>query len=267
MGKIILDKLFIPTTKDHRTLRIYLPEDYDNETVSYPVLYMHDAQNLFDDAMAYAGVSWGVKETLDALISEQKIPKLIVVGIDNSPERMDEYSPWKSAELVSELFDDCWGGKGDLYADFIVKDLKHYIDDNYRTQRDFHNSMIAGSSMGGLISSYTAFKYTDIFGVVGIFSLASWFNEERYLAYLDDAPLRSDQKYFITIGKHETSKDDYKSFSNIYLDNSRNLRNALEEKGIKHIFYQETDDQHNESNWKKAFIPFILFAFEDIKNR
>ena len=267
MSQIHFDHIFIPTTKDQRTLRIYLPEGYDDDVTRYPVLYMHDAQNLFDDQTAYGGFSWGIKDTLDHLIQDNLIPKLILVGIDNAPIRFDEYMPWKSAELVDELFGEVWGGKGDIYADFIVKDLKHYIDANYKTKTDYAHTMIAGSSLGGLISSYIAFKYTDIFGVVGVFSLASWFNEDRYLSYLDQAPLKSDQKYFITIGNNESSKKDYKGFSNIYLDNSRNLRNALKEKGIKNIFYQETDDRHHEDNWKKAFKPFILFAFEQNKNR
>ncbi|MFU8793235.1 MAG: alpha/beta hydrolase [Acholeplasmataceae bacterium] len=266
MSQIHIDHIYTPTTKDQRTLRIYLPEGYDYDDMTrYPVLYMHDAQNLFDDHLAFGGVSWGIKDTLDDLIQKKFIPKLIVVGIDNSPIRLDEYTPWKSAELVDELFGKVGGGKGDIYADFIVKDLKHYIDAHYKTKTDYDNTMIAGSSLGGLISSYIAFKYTDLFGVVGVFSLASWFNEVRYLSYLDQAPLKSDQKYFITIGKHESSKKDYKGFSNIYLDNSRNLRNALKDKGVTHIFYQETDDAHNEKNWKKAFKSFILFAFDKNK--
>jgi predicted alpha/beta superfamily hydrolase len=261
MGNIIIDTIDIPTTKTKRTLRIYLPDAYETSLDYYPVLYMHDAQNLYDDHTSYGGLSWGVKETLDSLITDKKIPKLIVVGIDNSSERVHEYTPFKAAlDIRNKHYLDT-GGLGDLYADFCVKSLKPYIDHKYRTKPGYPYTMIAGSSLGALISVYIAAKYPNVYSSVGVFSLASWFNETAFLDSVSKATLRQDQTYFISIGKKESSLEDDPLFSSIYINNSRNLKKLLEDKDIKSIGYQETDDIHHESNWRKAFPIFISYVF------
>lgn len=148
---IILEKtLTIPKLNRQRRLRIYLPENYQLSKQHYPVLYMHDAQNLFDDKTAYAG-EWGIDETLNRLAAENGL-SLIVVGIDNGLElRMNELSPWPNQEYgVAE---------GEQYMDFIVNEVKPFIDKSYRTLTDKNNTAIMGSSMGGLISHYAIFEY------------------------------------------------------------------------------------------------------------
>jgi len=261
MGEIVFDSIYIPTTNNKRTLSIYLPDGYDASLEYYPVLYMHDGQNLFDDKRAYAGLSWGIKETLDAWIALKKIPKLIVVGIDNSDMRINEYTPFKAAPEYLEMLGQNTGGMGEAYADFCVNMLKPYIDQTYRTKPGYPYTMMAGSSLGALISIYTASKYPNVYHAIGVFSLASWFHEKEFLKCVSNAKLRTDQKYFITIGDHESSDDDEPKFAEIYLNNSRNFKSLLEEKNIRMIYYQETNDIHHESNWRKAFPTFISFVF------
>jgi uncharacterized protein len=262
MSNIIIDQIHIPTTNNLRKLRIYMP-DVSNDT-RLPVLYMHDAQNLFDDKTSYAGISWGVKETLDTLISNQIIPPMMVVGIDNSNQRTFEYSPYKASDFVQKQLNFDLGGKGACYASFCVEILKPYIDKKYPTKPEFKHTLMAGSSLGGLITAYIAAKYPNIFKCLGIFSLASWFNETAFLKDISDADLNLDQRYFITIGNFESSSKDLKEFPNIYIENSRNYKDLLKSKGMFDVYYQETDDQHNEANWQKAFPTFIQFA---MKNR
>lgn len=255
MKHLEITKVFMNDKQDMRTLRILLPKDYHQQTEAYPVLYMHDGQNLFEDELAYGGHSWGIDEVLKAHALDQ----VIVVGIDNSPDRLFEYSPWKSSPIVAKITYTETGGQGDQYADFVVNTVKPYIEENFRVKTGYQHTMIAGSSMGAYISAYIASKYPHLFSVVGVFSLASWFNEEPFLSYIHAQSLPTDQRYFISIGRNETSYAPEKNFNNIYLNNSRNFKALLEKKGIVDIRYIETDDVHNELAWNKMFHEFILW--------
>ncbi len=161
------ESFIIPQLNRERRIWMYLPPDYEVSNEAYPVVYMHDAQNLFDETTSYSG-EWSVDETLDRLFKDKNL-KLIVVGIDNGGEkRLDEYSPWKNEKYG--------GGEGDAYLDFVVNTLKPYIDNNFNTLKDKTNTAIIGSSMGGLISHYAALKYPEVFGKIGVYSPAFWFS-------------------------------------------------------------------------------------------
>ncbi|MGN6249399.1 MAG: alpha/beta hydrolase-fold protein, partial [Ginsengibacter sp.] len=141
--KIIDTAFYIPQLKRTRRIWIYLPPEYKNSAKRYGVLYMHDGQNLFDAATSYSG-EWGVDEYLDSIANKNE-KEVIVVGIDNGlSKRMSEYNPWE--------FENFGKGEGDQYVDFLVKNLKPFIDEHYRTLKNKANTFIAGSSMGGLIS-------------------------------------------------------------------------------------------------------------------
>lgn len=171
VGNIITFKMKIPQLDNReRRIWVYLPPDYNQSNRRYPVLYMHDGQNLFDQATSFAG-EWQVDETLERLFKEKGFA-IIVVGIDNGGERrIDEYSPWVNSEYGR-------GGEGDAYVRFIVETLKPYIDSKYRTLPN--ETGIMGSSLGGLISIYAGFKYPEVFKYVGAMSSAFWFNPEIY---------------------------------------------------------------------------------------
>ena len=160
---IIDSAFFMPQLNRYRRIWVYLPVDYNSQQQKkYPVLYMHDGQNLFDARTSYAG-EWGVDDFLDA----NKLPACIVVGIDNGGDkRMTEYNPYDSQQFGK--------GEGKQYLEFIVKTLKPYIDKQYRTEKNASHTIIAGSSMGGLISMYAILMYPEVFGKAGVFSPAFW---------------------------------------------------------------------------------------------
>ena len=161
--RVLSDSFAIPQLGRRRRVWIYLPSGYAKGGRRYPVVYMHDGQNVFDAATSFSG-EWGVDETLDSLRA-----RAIVVAVDNGgTNRLNEYNPWKAANAS------LGGGEGDRYVEFLVNTLKPFIDRRFRTLRDPAHTGIAGSSMGGLISLYAALKRPDVFGRAGVFSCACW---------------------------------------------------------------------------------------------
>jgi predicted alpha/beta superfamily hydrolase len=166
--RIIDTAFFIPQLNRTRRVWVYLPPSYNSSTRKYPVLYMHDGQNVFDNATSFAG-EWGVDEAIDTLGLKTK--ECIVVGIDNGGDkRLNEYCPYDFSLQGGQK----GKGEGDLYVQFLAKTLKPVIDKKYRTFKDSKNTFTAGSSMGGLISMYAVLKYPKVFGGAGVFSPAFW---------------------------------------------------------------------------------------------
>lgn len=165
---IIQDSLVIAGLNRHRTIRIYTPPGYAESGKSYPVLYMHDGQNLFEDSTSFAG-EWGVDEALNELSKSQNL-NLIVVGIDNGGEnRIHELTAWDHPRYGK--------AEGKAYMEFLVDVVKPYVDENYRTKSDRLNTAIMGSSLGGLISHYAIYEYPKVFSKAGIFSPSYWWGE------------------------------------------------------------------------------------------
>ncbi|WP_291286132.1 alpha/beta hydrolase-fold protein [Flavobacterium sp.] len=154
--------------KTTKKIWLYLPDGYSATAKKrYSVMYMHDAQNLFDAKASYAG-EWNVDEKLDSL----KAP-VIVVGIEHGNDnRVSELTPYKNEKYG--------GGNADNYLDFIVNTLKPYIDQHYKTKTKAKNTLIMGSSLGGLVSYYALLKYPETFGKAGIFSPSFWFSNDIY---------------------------------------------------------------------------------------
>lgn len=164
-----LDSRFV----DKRSVDVWLPPGYfDSEAKSrrYPVLYVHDGQNVFDPATSFIGVDWAIDETMTRLIASKKVPEAIVVAIWNTPKRLSEYMPQKAIERTtgSEL-DNLFKPVrekplGDAYLKYLVTELKPAIDARYRTLPERAHTSIMGSSMGGLISLYAICEYPEVFG-------------------------------------------------------------------------------------------------------
>src|SRR6187431_365505 len=166
--RIIDTAFFIPQLNRTRRVWVYLPPSYNSSAKKYGVLYMHDGQNVFDDATSFSG-EWGVDEAIDTLGLKTK--ECIVVGIDNGGDkRLNEYCPYDFSLQGGQK----GKGEGDLYVQFLAKTLKPFIDKRYRTFKDSKNTFTAGSSMGGLISMYAVLKYPKVFGGAGVFSPAFW---------------------------------------------------------------------------------------------
>ncbi len=160
-----------------RHVDVWLPPGYgDDPSRRYPVLYMHDGQNLFDPAQSYRGMDWGVDDTMTRLIGEEKVRAAIVVGIWNTPLRLLEYMPAKA--IPGEGIATGVGGArvrrqdvvSDAYLVFLVRELKPFIDRTYRTLPARDDTFVMGSSMGGLISAYAISEYPQVFGGAGCVS-------------------------------------------------------------------------------------------------
>lgn len=235
---------FIPQLNRSRRIWVYLPGDYEKSKKQYPVLYMHDGQNIFDEYTSGFG-EWGVDECLDSLIWVGK-PACIVVGIDNGPRRFNEYNPYP--------FRDFGEGEGDLYLDFISKTLKPFIDKKYRTLPFKENTMIAGSSMGGLISYYAMIKQPEVFGKAGVFSPAFW-TAPAIHALTDSLASKVTGKFFFYMGGNE---------GGTYVSDMIAVQESLGEKSAAMI-YSIIDDEgiHNEKAWRKWFAEFYCWMMAD----
>jgi predicted alpha/beta superfamily hydrolase len=229
---------FIPQLNRSRRIWIYLPPDYKYSKKRYPVLYMHDGQNLFDDATSYAG-EWGVDKYLDSIFSAGK-KEAIVIGIDNGlSKRMSEYNPY--------TFQQFGKGEGDQYVDFLVKTLKPFVDKHYKTLPGKNNTYIAGSSMGGLISLYAVLKYPSVFGGTGIFSPAFWTAPGIDQAVNSKAGYTNARLFFYAGGEENDSMiPDMKRIE-------KEIK-AISSSPVKEII--DADAKHNETAWRKHFPEF-----------
>lgn len=233
----IIDTAFvIPQLKRIRRVWIYLPEGYDKTSGNrYPVLYMHDGQNVFDDATAYAG-EWGVDEFLDSTKQKQAI----VVAVDHGGDkRLVEYNPYDNDRFGK--------GEGDRYVDFLVNTLKPFIDKNFRTVKDKEHTFIAGSSMGGLISMYAVIKYPEVFGGAGVFSPAFWVGPKIF----DDIKAKGGKTtsaiYFYggSLEGETMVPDMQKAYEEMKKISKSKLKIVVNENG-----------KHNEPTWRKEFPEF-----------
>lgn len=148
-----------------RTVRVWTPADYDPEQ-KYEVIYMHDGQNLFDASITWNQQEWGVDECITTLLAAGGIRPCIVVGVDNISEiRYEEYYPSAiCSEIAPGVLPEDFKPLGDEYLRFLVEEVKPFIDSNYSTLTDASHTFVAGSSCGGLISSYALCEYPEVFG-------------------------------------------------------------------------------------------------------
>lgn len=166
---------------DKRSVDVWLPPGYFEAGAKvrrYPVLYVHDGQNVFDPASSFIGVDWAIDETMTQLIADKKVAEAIIVAVWNTPKRLSEYMPQRAIERTKEDDLDAMFKPvrqkplGDAYLKYLVTELKPAIDARYRTLADRSNTSIMGSSMGGLISLYAICEYPDVFGGAACLSTA-----------------------------------------------------------------------------------------------
>ena len=236
-----------PTLSTTKKIWVYLPLDYEKSTKKYPVLYMHDAQNLFDAKTSYAG-EWRVDETLDSLKAN-----VIVIGIEHGNEkRMDELTPFKNEKYG--------GGKADAYLDFIVSTLKPHVDLNYRTKSSKKNTGIMGSSLGGLVSFYAVLKYPETFGKAGVFSPSFWFSEEIY-TFAKQAK-KSKAKLYFLCGDKEGDKED----SPLMVNNMNRMIEIMADNRCTCLHLTKSEvikgGKHNEKLWATHFGEAVLWLMK-----
>jgi predicted alpha/beta superfamily hydrolase len=232
-----------PQLETQKKIWVYLPKEYEKSSQKYPVIYMHDGQNLFDAKTSYVG-EWNVDETLDSINA-----KVIVVGIEHGgKKRIDELTPFPHAKYG--------GGKADLYLDFLVNTLKPHIDKTYRTKTNTRNTAIFGSSLGGLISFYAAIKYPNVFGKVGCFSPAFWINRDEITDLMQKTDKFKTKIYFLC-GDNEGDAAIVPDMENVvkWVNSKRceckKLNKSVVIKG----------GQHNEKLWRENFKNAYLWLF------
>lgn len=236
---VLSENFNVPQLNTTRKIWIYLPPDYATTKKKYPVVYMEDGQNLFNDATSFSG-EWKVDETLNALFSQHKT-EAIIIGIENGgAERLNEYSPWINKKYG--------GGKGDLYADFLANTLKPYIDKHYRTLAQPKYTGLIGSSMGGLISFYAGVKYPGKFGKLGIFSPSFWFAPEDLNFFIrKNAKKLKNSKIYFYAGLKES--DDM--VADIKKTEAELLKLGIPVKNMTSKF--TADGTHSETYWSREF--------------
>lgn len=240
---VYLENVAMKSLERERTIRIYLPPNYEQTTKSYPVIYMHDGQNLFADSTSFVG-EWHVDETLDSLYQTDEL-EVIVVGIDNGGQhRIDEYTAWTHEKYG--------GGQGAEYADFVVKELKPMIDSTYRTK--VNEAAVIGSSLGGLISHYMIFKYPDVFTKAGIFSPSYWFSDE-VKGFTEQRKLTPQHRVYNLMGDKEGAEA-LEAFSDISANIGINSHAQLKIVSVK-------DGEHNEQLWSEQLAACLLWLFKE----
>ncbi len=243
-GKVRYHKNFNGKDILPRNIIVWLPPSYDSlSNKKYPVLYMQDGQNVFDPATSSFGVDWGIDETADSLIRIKAIEEIIVVGIYNTYQRGSEYNQ-------TDL--------GDAYMEFIVKELKPFIDSTYRTLPDRENTAVGGSSSGGLISFMLLWDYSNIFSKA---------------ACISPAFKISDIDFVTPVKNYCGNKKDIKIYTDdggIGLEEELQpgideMLTALKDKGYKEnqdlLWIKDPSAEHNEAAWAKRVHRFLEFFF------
>lgn len=243
--------------KHSRTVDVYLPPSYHlNRYKTYPVLYMQDGNNLYYPEIAFGGMPWNMHHMLDRLIAHDLVEEVIVIGIYNSMGRSHEYT-WHPMRFSHGIE----GGGGQIYANFIVEELKPYLERRYRISKDPAFTAVGGSSLGGIISLYLGLYYPEVFGNIGAISPSLWWAHGR--VFEDYQSISTQQKIWVCMGTREgSSKQKVKENPNIY--RTRRLKGILEDRGFVEgqnlAYLEDRGAGHNEWSWgQRLHLPLMYF--------
>ncbi len=239
------------TLNNARPVYVYLPPTYsENTEARFPVVYMHDGQNLFDPSLAFGGNEWKADETMDDGVDKGMIREAIIIGVGNTNARMSEYTPVKDP--------DYGGGGGDAYLDMLEKELKPTVDAELRTLTGREDTVMLGSSLGGLISSYAGIGHSGTFGLIGAMSPSTWWNNVWLLGAVAKSPTSPRPvRVYVDSGDGGSSKDG--------VDDTKKLAEAYRTLGykdnvtLKHVV--QSGGQHSEVYWAQRLpvaLAFIL---------
>ena len=237
--------LRVPAMGFARGLRVYLPPDYATGTRRYPVLYMFDGQNLFDDATSYAG-EWGVDESMDRLAREEGFAA-IVVGLDHGGElRMNELIPYWNVRFLPNM--------GAPFADDLVNVVKPFIDANFRTLPGREHTAVIGSSLGGLEADFVIHRYPQVFSRAGVFSPSYWVSEEPF-ARAASAPLPAGSRIYLFMGGREGEES-----VAVVERMARTLQEQAAD-GVDVTANVVAEAEHNEAAWRAEFPRAVRWLF------
>ena len=247
---LISEEFEIPQLNKTRRVWALLPYDYETSNESYPVLYLQDAQNLFNEKAKYG--NWEIDKKL-AVMSEYNIGKIIIIAVEHAEkERILEYNVGNTV---------LGNGQGKKYIRFLTDTLKPFVDDNFRTKPEREYTGIGGSSMGGLVSIFSGIMYPEVFGKLMIFSPSLWVVPKIKLSFLDmDEP--QDTRIYLYAGGDESATmiDHVKNFKKRLLK-----KDSLSDK-MKIRLSINMEGKHNERYWSDEFpkaIEWLFFSTKD----
>lgn len=221
-----------------RDIFVWLPPSYSSlNEKKYPVLYMHDGQNLINPDTSFAGIDWQVDETVTKLIKADRMKEIIVVGINNTKDRLEEYSD-------SE--------KGNNYINFMINELKPFIDSQYRTLTDSKNTAVMGSSMGGLISFLAAWKHPEVFSMAGCMSSSFYYDDDKIFDLVNNNKPPKGLKLYIDHGEDGLTRGQ-KMFALL------TIMGFVIGTNIDYFYAPGAD--HNEKAWAERLERSLLFFF------
>jgi predicted alpha/beta superfamily hydrolase len=240
----------LPST---RGILVYLPPSYaENTTARFPVLYMHDGQNIFDASTAFGGNEWKVDETMNAGAEDGTVREAIVIGVENTGDRMNELTPTYDAGTGA-------GGKADLYLKMIVTEIKPMVDLALRTMPARESTSMMGSSLGGLVTAYAGVRNADTFALVGAMSPSTWWDNRMILGEVATTPTRSAKpaRVYVDSGDSGPSNDDVTNTAAL----AAQYRTAGYADGTTLKYVVQAGGQHNEIYWSQrlpAALAFLL---------
>jgi predicted alpha/beta superfamily hydrolase len=236
--------------RNQRDLIVYTPPGYyEHLARRFPVLYLHDGQNLFDGATSFIpGQDWHVGQTADYFIGNGAVAPLIIVGMYNTKARIREYTPTHVPKLG--------GGRADRYAKFLIEEVKPFIDREYRTLPGSPQTGIGGSSLGGLVSLYLGLKHSPIFGRIAALSPSVWWNQLVINRFARAAAIEPRPRVWLDIGTREGPR---------IVQQVESFRDVLLEKGWRRdqdLHYERIEGaEHNEAAWAQRVGPFLQFLY------
>lgn len=244
----------IPTK---RNILVYTPPGYQEDPERrYPVLYMHDGQNLFDAADAFGGVPWAIDETAQRVIVEGSVEPLIMVGIHNTPDRLNEYTHVKAEKGKMRG----QGGRADAYGRMIIEELKPFIDSEYRTKPQREFSGIGGSSLGGLVSMYLGLQHPEVFSRLAVMSPSAWWANNQIIRDVARIGERLPLRIWLDIGKREGPKIKHqvRALKEMLLANGWEM-------GADLAYFEVPEARHEESAWAARFDDVLRFLYPVIQ--
>ena len=238
-----------------RDVQVYLPPGYGSgEGRRYPILYLHDGQNVFD--ARGVGMEWQVDETAESLIRAEQIQPLIVVAIDNGQARTDEYTPTFVDRTIPDGRRLRGGGKASLYARFLLEELKPFVDRTYRTRTDPASTATGGASHGGLVSLYLALEHPEVFGQALVMSPSAAWDDDVLIKRVRALPRKLPVRFWVDVGAQE---DPW------LVGGARRLREALAAKGWIEgrdlHFLEQPDGSHDEISWASRMPDALRFLW------
>lgn len=245
------EKMRSQILRNERDVVVYLPPGYEEQRErSYPVLYMQDGQNLFDPATSFVpGMYWQMRETADRLIHDGTVQPLIIVGIYNVGKgRLREYTPTRMLRIG--------GGRADKYARMLLKEMKPFIETQYRVLAGPAHTGIGGSSLGGLLSLYAGLHFPDVFGRIAALSPSIWWGHGWIHRYAEDAQISQRPRIWLDAGTRESARlvPTVERFRDVLIHRGWTTGKDLHVEIIQ-------GGEHNEAAWAERVGPFLQFLF------